>query len=218
MIPCYAYLRVSSAGQVEGDGFTRQLQIVSTFCEERGLEILDVFKEEGVSGVTDMDGRQAFQAMMSAMMMNGCRTVVVEGLDRLAREYRVQENLLVYLASKGVTLFNARTGENVTDAILGDPMKKAMVQIQGVFSELEKNLLVKKMRAARDRKKALRGKCEGRLGYRDTDKGKDILAQIEPAAKGRSLSDAARWLNDNGITTLDGKSWTKGNLRKVLRG
>ena len=43
-----------------------------------------------------------------------------------------------------------------------DPMKKAMRQIAGAFAELEKARLVSKLRGARERKKALTGKCEGK--------------------------------------------------------
>ena len=69
----------------------------------------------------------------------------------MAREYRIQEQLLIYLVSKGIDLISANTGENVTQAIQDDPMKKAMVQIQGIFSELDKVLLVRKLRKAREK-------------------------------------------------------------------
>ena len=47
-----------------------------------------------------------------------------------------------------IDLYSANTGENVTQAIKDDPVKKAMVQMQGVFAELEKSRLVKKLRKA----------------------------------------------------------------------
>ena len=110
--------------------------------------------------------RPAFQEMMAAILVNGVRTVIVEGMDRLARELRIQEALLVYIAAKGVDLLSARTEENVTQAIQADPMKKALVQIQGVFAELDKNLTVKRLRKARDAKSAEQKKrCEGRKSY-----------------------------------------------------
>ena len=68
---------------------------------------------------------------------------------------------MIYLASKGITLIAANTGENVTEAITSDPMRKAMVQMQGVFAELDKSMLVKKLRKARDRKRQETGRCEG---------------------------------------------------------
>ena len=43
----------------------------------------------------------------------------------------------------------APPGENVTEAYLADPMKRALIQIQAVFAELEKSMIVKKLRAAR---------------------------------------------------------------------
>ena len=80
--------------------------------------------------------------MIADILSDGCNTIIVEDLTRLAREYRIQENILVYLASKNIDLIAANTGENITTAIDSDPMKKALVQIQGVFGELDKSLLV----------------------------------------------------------------------------
>ena len=46
-----------------------------------------------------------------------------------------------------------------------DEMKVAMRQIAGAFSQLEKSRLVRKLREARERKRAETGKCEGRKSY-----------------------------------------------------
>ena len=116
---------------------------------------------------------------MAAILVNGVRTVIVEGIDRLARELRIQEALLVYMAAKGVDLLSARTEENVTQAIQADPMKKALVQIQGVFAELDKNLTVKRLRKARDAKSAEQKKrCEGRKTFGCTPEEKKIVERI----------------------------------------
>ncbi len=114
--------------------------------------------------------------MISAILRNGVRTIIVEGLDRLAREYRIQEQVLIYLAAKGIALYDARTGENVTEAIAAYPIKK-MIQMQGIFAELEKNLLVKKLRVARQSKKEEVWKCEGRKGYQDNTEKMDFLSK-----------------------------------------
>jgi site-specific DNA recombinase len=102
MTKAYAYLRVSSQGQAENDkdGFTRQLETIEDYCKRNGVVIAQVFKEEGISGTKDETERPSFQEMVSIILSNGVRTVIVEGLDRLAREYRIQESLLIYLASK----------------------------------------------------------------------------------------------------------------------
>jgi DNA invertase Pin-like site-specific DNA recombinase len=45
-----------------------------------------VYRKEGVSGTTDWENRPAFSEMMAAMLANGTRTVLVERLDRCARD------------------------------------------------------------------------------------------------------------------------------------
>ena len=90
-------------------------------------------------------------------------------VDRLARELSISEHLRIYLASERINLISAQTGENITEITLNDPMRKALVQIQGVIAELDKSLLVKKLRKARERKRAEQGKCEGRNGYKDAE-------------------------------------------------
>lgn len=220
----YAYLRVSGAGQVEGDGFPRQEAAIRGYADAHDIEVVQVFREEGVSGTTGEADRPAFQGMVAAILANGVKAIIVEGLDRLAREYRVQETLLVYLASKGISLINARTGEDVTLAVTEDPMKKALVQIQGIFAELEKNMLTKKLRAARERKRQVEGKCEGRKGYSDTEGGRAILAQLKKlhrknpkTGKRRSFAEIATAMNDAGVKTMTGRDWTKLTVQSALR-
>ena len=121
--------------------------------------------------------------MVSAIIRNGVDTIVVESLDRLAREYRIQEQLLIYLASKGINLIAANTGENITKAITDDPMKKAMVQMQGIFAELDKSLLVKKLRKARENKRKVHGKCEGRKSYKEF--APELLSEIKKLRRKR---------------------------------
>ena len=163
----YAYLRVSSKGQVDGHGFDRQLETIQSYARKTGTDILKIFREEGISGTTNESDRPAFQDMVSDLLRNGTRTVFVEGLDRLAREYRSQETLLIYLASKGIELVSARTEESVTAAIEADPMKKALIQMQGVFSELETRRLVKYLRVGGERVRRWTVKCVGRPGIVD---------------------------------------------------
>ena len=156
--------------------------------------------------------RPKFTSMVSAILENGCNTVVVESLDRLAREYRVQEQMLIYLASKEIDLIAANTGENITAAIQADPMKKALVQIQGVFAELDKSLLVRKLRRARDKVRKENGRCEGPRPYGSTPEEAEILKKVRylrrrspGQKKPRTYQAIAEQLNGEGISTRRGK-------------
>src|SRR5512139_214968 len=203
----YAYLRVSGRSQVDGDGFDRQLEAITAYAAKHRHYIDGVYREEAVSGTTAGDERPAFTEMLTAMLTNGVKACVVEGLDRLAREYRVQETMLVYLASKKLTLLSARTEEDVTAAMMDDPMRRALIQIQGVFAELEKGLLVKKLRHAREAKRAATGKCEGRKSYREVA-GDALLTARLRRDDGWSHTRIANQLNCDGVATLSGGRWT----------
>lgn len=91
MIKAYGYLRVSGTGQVEGDGFDRQRELISRFADQAEIVIPRFYEEKGVSGAKGEEDRPAFQEMLTAILSNGVRAVIVERLDRLAREYVVQE-------------------------------------------------------------------------------------------------------------------------------
>ena len=217
----YAYLRVSGRGQIDGSGFDRQLETIQVFCDQHGHNLERVFQEQ-VSGTTDETDRQEFALMVTAILRNGVDTIIVESLDRLAREYRIQEQLLIYLASKGITLIAANTGENITEAITSDPMRKAMVKIQGVFAELDKSLLVRKLRNAREQVREQTGKCEGRKGYRDTEDGMVILKEIRRLRRKRknmrqlTFDEVAAQLNSQGHAASNGQPFSGNTVRGII--
>ena len=221
MKKAYGYLRVSGQSQIDGDGFRRQKQAILKYARNHKIEVAEFYEEQGISGTADEINRPAFQAMVSDILRNGVRTVIVEGLDRLAREYRIQETLIVYLASKNIELISARTDENITEAVMADPMRKALVQIQGVFAELEKNLLVKKLKDAREAMRAKTGKCEGRKSY--SEAMPEVLKEIRRlrrARKGmprRTYGQVANELNGNGYTTMTGKAFTGPSVQSILQ-
>ncbi len=217
----YAYLRVSGRGQIVGTGFDRQLQSIQAYCAKAGFEVDRVFSEQ-VSGTKGETDRPEFKVMIAEILRDGIDTVIVESLDRLARAYRIQEQLLIYLASKGISLISANTGENVTRAVTEDPMKKAMVQMQGIFAELDKSLTVKKLRTAREKIRKERGKCEGRKGYAETERGAEILREIRRLRRRRkghvrsTFNEIAETLNGQGYTAANGKPFTAITVRGIL--
>jgi len=216
----YGYIRVSGKGQITGDGFDRQTKEIKDYAQAKGFEIAHIFKEKAVSGTLDETERPAFKEMVSAILENGVKTIIIEGMDRLARDLQIQTALITYLASKGITLISARTDQDITRAVMDDPMQKALVQIQGVFSELEKNLLVKKLKAARDHKKAKAGKCEGRKSYQETNP--ELLAEIKRLrrkprnGKRLSLKKTVASLNEQGFKSDTGKDITLPILKNII--
>ena len=101
-------------------------------------------------------------------------------------------------------------------------MKRAMIQMQGIFSELDKNLLVNKLRKAREALKADGKKVEGRSAYGETTEERRIIKRIKMMRrnrrgghKGLTYQAIADKLNAEGIPTKDGKKWSKGQVHKI---
>ena len=107
MTKVLAHLRVSGKGQVEGDGFTRQLKAVREYAAAHDMKIVNVYREEGVSGTKESADRPAWCELMTALHANGVRTVIIEKLDRLARYLMVQETIIADLCKNGFELVSA---------------------------------------------------------------------------------------------------------------
>lgn len=227
----FAYLRVSGGSQLDGDGFDRQHFAVAQFAAARGYDSVTYFREEAVPGKTDMVDRPAFLEMVAAANEAGVQTIIVEALDRLAREYRVQEMLLIHLASKSIDLIAANTGENVTEALMGDPMRRALVQIQGILAELDKNLIVSKLLKARKRARDRGERCEGAppFGWRTVkEKGAPVMLAQVPEEQaiiafakslrdsGTAISTIADRLNVLGHRPRRGIRWHPMQIKRIL--
>ena len=85
------------------------------------------------------------------------------------------------------------SGDDLTDS--SDPSRKMMRQIAGSFAEYDKARLVAKLKAARDRKRAETGKCEGRKSWRETRpelvSAAKRLRRRSPKGHRRSLREVA---------------------------
>src|SRR5262245_22322793 len=159
--PALAYLRTSSATNVgvDKDSDRRQRDAIAAFARHSGHELVAEFYDAAVSGADPIEGRPGFKALLERVVANGARVVIVEDASRFARTLMVQEAGIALLVGLGVRVLTSR-GDDLTDS--DDEMRVAMRQIAGVFSQLEKTRLVKKLAGARARKReALRRAGQG---------------------------------------------------------
>jgi len=216
MEKAYGYIRVSSVGQVNGDGFDRQIKAIQDYAQANGFEVVHIYQEEGVSGT--LQDRPALTDMILDLEENGqgIYTVIIERIDRLARDLMVQENLLYDMNKHGVSVLSATDGDLLED----DPTRKLVRQVLGAIAEYDKTMLVLKLKAARDRKKARNGKCEGRKSYHETSP--DLLAEIKRLrrkprnGKRLSLQKTVDALNEQGFKSDTGKDITLPILRNII--
>jgi DNA invertase Pin-like site-specific DNA recombinase len=209
----FAYLRVSGRGQVEGDGFPRQKAAIKAYADAHSVRIARYFQEEGVSGTKDLENRPALTELMLALHSNGVTTVIVEKLDRLARDLMIQETIVADLRKSGFTLISVAEPDLCSD----DPSRKLVRQIFGAISEYERAMIVLKLKASRQRMRAKTGRCEGRKPYGTREGERDVIGRIvEFRENGLNYSEIAAKLNALGITARSGGVWFPANVSRIL--
>ena len=214
MTKCFAYLRVSGKGQVEGDGFPRQLEAIKRYALAHNLRIVKVFREEGISGANDMENRPALLAMLEALAADGIRLVLIEALNRLARDLMVQETIIGDLRKRCFDIVSVTE----PDLLQNDPTRILMRQIFGAIAQYEKCMIVAKLRGARQRMKAKTGRCEGRKPYGFYPGEAQVISRMkELHAAGLGFDRVAEHLNAEGIRPRKGARWWGRSVNNVLR-
>lgn len=209
----FAYLRVSGKGQVDGDGFPRQRAAIKAYADTHGIRIKQWFQEEGVSGTKDLPDRPALQELLVALHSNGVRVVLIEKLDRLARDLMVQETIIGDLRKNGFELISVAEPDLCSD----DPSRKLVRQVFGAIAEYERSMIVLKLRAARQRARIRDGRCEGRKRFGVRPGEQEIVERIQKLAdKGLNYSQIAEKLNAEGLPTRANGAWYPATVSRIL--
>jgi DNA invertase Pin-like site-specific DNA recombinase len=213
----YAYIRVSGKGQLDGDGFDRQRHEIKKYAKANSIEIVKWYEEKGVSGT--LAERPALAELLVDLEINGVgvKTVIVECLNRLARDLMVQENIINDFEKQGVALISAIEGD---DLLNGDPTRNLVRQLLGAVAQYEKTMLVQKLKVARDRKRKRNGKCEGSKPYIEVMP--EIVEHIKTlrkkpkSGKRKTYQEIAEQLNSEGVKTFKGKSWNYQSVANAI--
>ena len=209
----FGYLRVSGKGQIEGDGFTRQLDAIKRYAAAQGMRIVRTFREEGVSGETDLENRPALMEMLEALAADGVKLILIEGLNRLARDLMVQETIIGDLRKRGFDLVSVTE----PDLLQNDPTRILMRQIFGAIAQYEKAMIVAKLRGARQRMKAKTGRCEGRKPYGEHEGEGAVLERMTKLrGTGIGFDRIAEILNGEGYKPRSGARWWGKTINGIL--
>jgi DNA invertase Pin-like site-specific DNA recombinase len=170
----FLYARVSSFDQNP----ETQLLDIRRLAEQRGFEIVREFTDK-ISGAKAK--RPALDQMLAAAHRRECDVVLVWAADRLARSVRHFLEVLDTLNHLGIEFVSFR--ENLDT---GGPLGRAVVVIVSAVAELERNLIIERVRAG-----LRRARLEGqRLGRRPIEI--DRTALVRDRARGLSLAQLAK--------------------------
>jgi DNA invertase Pin-like site-specific DNA recombinase len=216
------YLRVSSDSQLDGFGLDMQRAAVERWADATDHEIVSECIDAGVSGTLQVVDRPGLACALEAISGGDADGLVVARLDRLARELTVQEAILAALWRNGAEVYTADAGLVLRDDP-DDPMRTAMRQMAGVFAQLDRALIVKRLRDGRRAKKAAGGHPSGRYPFGHGKEGpapreQRVLDQIrELRREGWAWDEIAADLNARGLAYAPrtAERWSPRNVAKV---
>ena len=216
------YCRVSTDDQEkEGTSLKTQLDACLTYCQEKGYTVVRRFSET-YSGLT-LD-RPQLHELLDLLAAGQIGVIVIYCLDRISRDPTHGVILTQEFDRLAVRL------EAVTETVESSDLGKLISYIRGFASKLE----VEKIR-----ERTLRGKMAhlkqghlptgtgiGAYGYQwDKATKKRVIIDKEAAVvrsiysmllQGKSLSQIAKSLNDDGITSKSGLVWCHTTVRRTV--
>ncbi len=200
------YLRVSTEEQaVSGLGLAAQRVAIETECGHRGLELLAVHTDPGLSGKSL--ARPGLTAALTDLDAGRGTVLMVAKLDRLSRSVHDATGLLLRADRAGWGLIALDVNVDTTT-----PQGAAMTQVLAVFAELERRLIGERTKAALAVKRA-QGITLGRPRTLPTE----VIERIQSArAAGASWSAIARELNADAVPTAQGGAhWHPATVRLI---
>jgi len=167
------YLRVSTLDQTTAN----QERELRELAGRMGCEIVQVYKDHGISGAKGRDKRPAFDRLCRDAAQRKFDLVMAWSVDRLGRSLQDLVGFLSELHALRIDLFLHQQGLDTTT-----PGGKAMFQMLGVFAEFERSMIQERVRAGLRRAKE-EGKQLGRPRI-----APDLEKRIRDALNGRKAT------------------------------
>ncbi|QOS98912.1 recombinase family protein [Brevibacterium sp. JNUCC-42] len=228
------YVRVSTQGQVkEGYSLSYQIEEIQRYCADNNLELLDIYKDEGVSGAKVDENeltieREGLQEMLSEFKWRDVKYIIVLSTSRLWRS-----DMVKVLIQRELRRFkvDVKAVEQPSYSIFtSDPndfLVNGMMELLDQYQRLE---IALKLGRGRKKKAQQGGYAGGRAayGYNSKRGQKSIEINLEEATAilrvfelrelfpNWSLSELAYQLNYDGFKTKQGSRFTKVQVKRIL--
>lgn len=216
------YIRVSTDEQAEdGYGLDVQLERCTAQAIAKGLTVLKVFEDKGISGTKGETDRPGLAALLASVDAGEIDYVIVLSLDRLGRKTSLVLNLVERITSKGVSLISTKETLDTSN-----PMGQFVLTILAGLAQLERDTIVERTTAGRN----LRGKRDGEKGgelfYGYTRKSGKVKVDRKAAEivreifalrqQGKTLQAIADNLTERGLKPPKGQKWYRSSIKAIL--
>jgi DNA invertase Pin-like site-specific DNA recombinase len=219
------YVRVSTVEQVSGFGLDVQERAIRDYCRANRIHLVNVLRDEGQSGSNGLDSRVGLSDALARLERRDAETLVVYRMDRLARDFVLQETIVERLRANGTPVRSASEPDIDTDT--DDPTRVLLRQLLGAVAQYERAVIRGRMVAGRRAKADAGGFIGGRAPY-----GFRLVGgQLEPepaeaevvelvrrlSAGGASLRTIAAKLEARGVSTRNGGPWHSAVVGRLLK-
>jgi site-specific DNA recombinase len=221
------YIRVSTDGQTGPDSFGLETQrdCIKRYCQDNGLELVDIFEDAAFSGSLQPFERPGLLAALDMLKAGKIDRFVVPKLDRLARD-----TMLNLWLEKEIRKENAELISIAEPYRWDDPTQKLLLTMVAAFAEFERSLITSRLSSGRRTKARQGGYAGGKapIGYRaargdkslilDDEKANTVhrVFELRKAMPEASLQKIASILNSEGHTTKEGKQFHPMQVKRVL--
>jgi site-specific DNA recombinase len=157
------YIRVSTNEQaMSGVSLDAQREAITAYCKMRGLELVQVLEDAGISAGKALHSRPA-GSEIAPLVKSGVQHVIAFKMDRLFRSTTdaieqvamwEKQNVSMHLVSMGGTAIDSSTATG-----------KFMLTVLAGASEMERNLIRERTRNALQHKKSKGERISGRAPY-----------------------------------------------------
>jgi site-specific DNA recombinase len=217
-----AYIRVSTDEQANGPA--AQLDVIEAWCAARGVALVAVFEDLGISGGAPLDKRPGLLAALGEVAEVKAALLIVAKRDRMARDVMIAAMAERMAERSGARVVSA-AGEGTEDEGPAGQLMRTMVD---AFAAYERALIGERTRAALAAKRA-RGERTGHLPYgmqvaadgrtlQPCPAEQEVIAAVhEYRAAGLTLAAIAARLAERGLWTRNGRGWSAKTVRDVAR-
>lgn len=219
------YIRVSSIEQTNGTSLSAQTRQIQTYAELKGLELIEIASDPGVSGSIPLADRPGGKRALELLESGEASALIIVKLDRGFRSASDCLNNVESFEKAGISLHILNLGGTTVDT--ATPAGKFFITVMAGAAELERNLIRERCNDGRKARQA-EGKRIGQVPfgftadpdgklYEDPNEQRILARMRSEKAAGRSYKTIANALNGEGITTKKGALWTPQRVYRILK-
>jgi DNA invertase Pin-like site-specific DNA recombinase len=223
-------VRVSTEQQSNSEvGASTQLDICRRWAIANGVEVVEVCEDLGVSGSLDITKRNGLNEAKNIIQSGKASIVICASLSRIGRNLF---NVLKFIDEIGVKKSRSRlvcVSDNI-DTKNGGFMANAMLQMMGIFAELELENIVSRNRQVKAYLKNNGRYCGGRMGvFLKMEVGSDgkkyvshkneevMNSMVKMREMGMTYRQIAEELANLGIKNSRGTNFSLQSVQQLLK-